>query len=66
MVSVARGALRGHPRQCRQDSRPISVRRVVLAFTIDLMRPGQGLGETPIVILGHHVMTHRELGAWRG
>lgn len=43
----------------------LSICRVVITYTLDLLRAGQGMGETPVVILGQHIMSHRDLGAFR-
>ncbi|KAL6772352.1 hypothetical protein ACKKBG_A29890 [Auxenochlorella protothecoides x Auxenochlorella symbiontica] len=41
--------------------RMLAISRVVITYTLDLLRAGQGMGETPVVILGQHIMSHRDL-----
>ena len=37
--------------------------RVLLCWLTDLMRPGRGFQDTPVVTLGFHALSHRDMGA---
>lgn len=41
--------------------RLLSVSRIVMRLILDVMRPGASYGDTPMVILGQHSMSHRIL-----
>lgn len=42
---------------------PLCNFRVVLCMATDLLRPAKAFNETPTVVLGHHYLSRRQLGA---
>lgn len=47
--------------------RMLAVCRAVFCFITDVIRPGRGFQDVPVVVLGQHYLSHRELSEkWKG